>query len=852
MKLRPVWRRAAVFAAVALMVLVVFVSCRESDNTKVGVFEADFDDYRGTRSTMPAGMFVSGENDEGDPVGPAFYPFAGVFEVTAAAEAFSGFGAFTADGESFSFGIRERGEVDLRNARVFIEYTNETGRPIVGFRVSYDVETWIQGERDNRIRLKYHTDTSGFASVRDIVSTVNPAGALHSAAGARLVDGSLAENRTRVDVAFLLGELEAHGEDGLYPYGPLEPEETAYFRWQYSNAQLTDGDTRSALALNNVRVEPIYEHSAAGGAARGAAANGAARDGNAAEGAGSTSETTHGSPEAAGSARETAAPSPLAFDPPAGIYGEAVPLTISSSLEGATIYYTVDGSRPDPDAVMSDAEWDHLGRETRTRTFVYEAPIDTAGILALQSDISTIQTSNETGPWSWVAPPEAVERALVVRAVAVSGPNSSAHRTATLLFAEHANERFELPVFSIATDRGNFFDPETGIYVPGVDAGDDFWQSNFLNRGTDWEREAHLEFFDGGVRVLRQDLGLRIHGNFSRALPQKTLRLYSRSDYGSSRLNHQFFDEQDLDDFNRLLLRNGGNDWYRTMLTDPIQQSLVAHLDFETQAYRPTILFLNGEYWGIHNIRERYDQHYLETHYGLPRDQIIILEDDGFLDVGDEAYVDTFTRFRGRLADGEFSSWMEVDRYLDLGAYLDYLVAKIYAGNYDWPQNNIRLWRYVGEDVAAAPSPRDGRWRVMMYDLDVSLGHGESATYNMVAWTFGDKDEHPFLPEGEREFRADSFVLNQALMEIPEIRTEFLRRFDEHLDTTFHPDRVGEHIERITAGVEAEMPRHIERWSRPSSMDEWRAHIEAMHEFARERPARVRDHLREFFGEDAL
>ncbi len=862
MKFRGTAYRAAVFPAVALMGLVVLVSCGRSDSTDVGVFQTDFADYRGTRGTMPEGMFVVGENGEGEPVGPGFYPFAGVVEVQAAGgdavdarpgagvtgnatanpDTFSGFAAYTADGETFSFGIRERGEVDLRNARVFLEYTNDSGRHIVGFRVSYDVETWVHGERDNRIRLKYHTDTSGFSSVRDIVSTVNPAGAAHSADwaedvtgdetdGVRLVDGSLPENRTRVDVAFLLRELEADGADGLYPYGPLEPGKTAYFRWQYSNAHLTDGETRSALALNNIRVEPIFGDGTAGGATTNQAASRDTRQGG---------------------ARETAPLSPLAFNPPAGFYTEPVRLELSSGLDGATIYYTIDGSRPDPNAVMSDAAWDRLPVETRTRTFVYEDPVDTAAILQLQGDISTIQTSNETGPWSWVAPPDAVERALVVRAVAEAGPSSSAHRSATLLFADDPEERFLLPVFSIATDRGEFFDPETGIYVPGAEAAGTFEASNFLNRGTDWEREAHIEFFDGGVRVLRQTLGLRIHGNFSRALPQKTLRLYSRSDYGTSRMTHRFFDTQDLNDFNRLLLRNGGNDWYRTMLTDPVMQSLVEHLDFDTQAYRPAILFLNGEYWGIHNIRERYDQHYLETHYDLPRDQVIILEDDGLLDVGDESLVHTFTDFRERLADGHYTSWDEVNRSLDLGPYLDYLAAKIYAGNYDWPQNNIRMWRYVGEDVTAAPSPRDGRWRVMMYDLDVSLGHGESATYNMVAWTFGDKDVHPFLPAGERDFRADAFVLNQALMQISEIREEFLRRFDEHLDTTFHPDRVSGHIDRVSAGVEAEMPRHIERWGRPSSMDVWRAHIETMHEFARERPAIVREHLREHFGGAAL
>ena len=850
---RDYGRRALHLLAVCLASVLAFVACSRVSEP-AGVVSIDFSDYRGTRGTLPEGMFVTGENAEAEPVGPAFYPFSGVFDADLG-EPFGGFGAFTANGESYSFGIRERGTTGLRDARVFLRYTNETEQPIVGFRVSYEVETWVRGERDNRIRLKYHTDTRGFSDVRDIVSTVNPAGALEggdddadsqpvtpdrsTADGPEaLVDGSRDENRTRVSVSFLLSELEADGEAGLNPYKPLAPGDVAYFRWQYSNGELRDGETRSALALNNIRVEPVLaeETDGAGGRHRAESAADAGSHSESAAAADAERHTPSDLPRA-----------PLAFSRPAGFHADAFPLELASSLSGATIYYTVDGSRPDPTAVMSDSEWEALPQETRTRTHVYEGPISLAELLSRRADLATIQTSNEEGPWSWVEPPEDIERAVVVRAVAIAGPSRTDVRANTYLFAAESEGRFSLPVFSVATDRGNFFDPERGIYVPGTAGNEDFWQSNFLRRGTDWEREVHLEFFDSGERVIRQNLGVRIHGNFSRSLPQKTLRLYARSDYGTSRLSHRFFETPDRTDFNRLLLRNGGNDWYRTMLTDPVMQSLVEHLAFDTQAYRPAILFLNGEYWGIHNIRERYDQHYLETNYALPRDQVIILEDDGLLDVGDESFVHTFTDFRERLAEGHYTSWDEVNRSLDLGPYLDYLVAKIYSGNYDWPQNNIRFWRYVGEDTELAPSPRDGRWRIMMYDLDVSLGHGQSLTYDLVAWTFGDTDTHPFLPEGDRAEREEAFIINQSLLEIPEVREDFLSRFEEHLATTFHPDRVSEHIDGISGAVEAEMERHIARWGRPQSMDEWRSHIEAMHTFARERPAIVLEQLSRHF-----
>nr|WP_281419839.1 CotH kinase family protein [Evansella tamaricis] len=93
------------------------------------------------------------------------------------------------------------------------------------------------------------------------------------------------------------------------------------------------------------------------------------------------------------------------------------------------------------------------------------------------------------------------------------------------------------------------------------------------------------------------------------------MRLYSRSDYGVSRFNYQFFNTKRIDDFNRLILGDSGNDWGLTMFRDGAMQSLIHQLGLDTQHYRHTVLFINGEYWGIHNLRDRLDKHYLETHY---------------------------------------------------------------------------------------------------------------------------------------------------------------------------------------------------------------------------------------------
>jgi len=165
-----------------------------------------------------------------------------------------GFSAFTNGVDGNSFGIRERGEIDLRDSRVFYEYTNTTRNAIVGFNVSYDVECWYHGQRANRIRLKFNTEPIGFSAIDDLVSTVNPLGA---GGDGTPVDGSLPENRVAVSVFVDLLDLG---------FAPLAEGDVGYLRWQYSNASGDSGSIRSGLALNNLVIEPVFAGNVTGAA----------------------------------------------------------------------------------------------------------------------------------------------------------------------------------------------------------------------------------------------------------------------------------------------------------------------------------------------------------------------------------------------------------------------------------------------------------------------------------------------------------------------------------------------------------------------------------------------------------
>jgi len=211
-------------------------------------YTQDFNEYQGSMVTLPGPFSVSWDE------GRTANPFTGVgdFDTSDPDVAYGGFTAFTAGDDEYSFGIREREPIDLRDGRLFFAFTNNTDEPISRFEVSYDVEAWFIGDRRNRIRLKYDDDPEDPNSFdEDIFSTDNPS----SVTEIGKVNGSLAENRTTVSGIVDITALE---RDDV-AFEPLAPGETAYFRWQFSNADGDGGDLRSGLAINNLVITALID-----------------------------------------------------------------------------------------------------------------------------------------------------------------------------------------------------------------------------------------------------------------------------------------------------------------------------------------------------------------------------------------------------------------------------------------------------------------------------------------------------------------------------------------------------------------------------------------------------------------
>lgn len=519
---------------------------------------------------------------------------------------------------------------------------------------------------------------------------------------------------------------------------------------------------------------------------------------------------------------------------PSGYYGTDFFLQLNTSGD-AVIYFTTDGSIPD------------------TGSQVYSQPISIHSRIGEPNTISMIRTNNNYDPGppgyeGWQPPLGEVYKINVIRTRtlhpdAPPGPVKSLSYFVDPLL----NNRYSLPVFSLTTNNENLFDNEIGIYVYGN-------HDNYFQDGMEWEREVNLSFFEkNGFQAFSEDVGIRTHGNTTRSRPRKSLRVSTRNEYGNSWLNYQLFPDKNTQLFKRFILRNSGNDWDQAIFRDGFLQSLMRNLDVDQQYYRPAILFINGEYWGIHNIRDRYDEHYIEAKYGIPEMEMTMMENNGTFKFGNSAGQSHYSSMRNYVYTHNLTNdtyFAELSEKMDVESFTDMQIAHIYVMNTDWPGNNTLYWRYMrtGYDPQAL-NGRDGRWRWMLLDMDFGFGLdfyyvpgvNQGPAHNTLAMAL--QSNGPGWPNPDWS----TFFLRNMVKNVG-YRHYFINRFCDLLNTDFNETKVVYLLDSIQNLLEPEMQEHINRWRRPTSMGEWNGRVQTMRTFAQLRPNYIRQHLKLQFG----
>lgn len=501
-----------------------------------------------------------------------------------------------------------------------------------------------------------------------------------------------------------------------------------------------------------------------------------------------------------------------------GFYEEEFDVLLSSIM-GDSIYYTLNGDEPTLESSLYAGPLTIEDKDLQANYFC-NFPT-TPGV--------------ETNYNLWQAPNELIDKAMVLRFCTFrNGLRTSRIETRTYFIRDD----FSLPVLSITGNEEGFFSDESGIYVPGSSFDPDVPANsgNYFLTGDNWEREIHLELFDeAGILVLASNCGVRIHGGSSRVSALKSMKFYARSKYGDKYFDYRLMPASQNDKYKRFTIRSPMSDGGNTIIKDEVAHELSEDLNFPNQNSQPVVVFLNGEYWGIQTIRDRIDKYFLEYEEGAHRDSVNLVRGGSGL-LAEEGSADDMLELRAWIEENDLTddgNFAYVESKIDIENYIDYCIAEMFFANYDWPGNNVRLWSSTEED---------SRWRWIFYDLDGGLGNYE---YNMF--------EHCMVPDPDDNWPngvVATFMFRNLIK-----NNGFLIRFTERwatiLSTYFVAQQLQTTISKIKNKYETEMPKHIQRWNYPQSMDQWENDVNSIiGKFLAQRPCMIEQQIIDSFSLD--
>ena len=445
-----------------------------------------------------------------------------------------------------------------------------------------------------------------------------------------------------------------------------------------------------------------------------------------------------------------------------------------------------------------------------------------------------------------------ISKNSVIRAAAFrDGYLSGDVATATYLFRSDGVNH-ALPVVTLVTDPDNLWNSKTGIYATGDQFDPDaasyadtlqsatYYQAKFATEeqvDTIWEKPAAFSLFDdNGRQVFTQNVGIRIAGSFGRGRAQKGFNVIARKEYGKGSMEYPFFENRPYTEYKAVVLRAGAQDQNRSKIRDELASGLLEGTDINIlyQAYRPTVLYLNGEYWGVYFLKEKRNRFFVAQHENT-ENNVDLAIGKGFKQrtYGDNSDWVSLYEYATSHDLSASDAYNYVAERMDVDSFRDYMIAEIYNGNTD--TYNFQYYRLKG-----------GKWKFIFYDFCwgfQSPGH-ETLAFRM----------------GKTPSDVCSAKLFAAMLQNKGWRDSFCRRFGELLNTAFAPERVSALIEELYGYVEPEIKREREKFNKDTFMgvrqprtnlgsyEGFQSEISKLKDFAQKRPEEIKRQLKSVLG----
>ena len=526
----------------------------------------------------------------------------------------------------------------------------------------------------------------------------------------------------------------------------------------------------------------------------------------------------------------------LIFSDLPGIYQSRFELFVGCSDQSLTLYYTTDCSNPTPDSNLYDSG-EGISLAYRGGGRSDPSSVNIIRVAAFDSD------GNQVGETL----------------------------TGTYILSDVPEVRYTTMIVSIVCEPDDLYDYERGIMVEGK-VRDEFlanrpayWPegnpqlANFFMSGREWERPAHVEFFsETGEPLLTQEVGIRVSGGYNRQNEVKSLRLFARYDYADKNvMSYDFYPGLGsltgvpVGDFKSLILRSGSNNIWNSMVQTQFLMQLGEDVGLDTMHYRPVCVYLNGKYYGYMAMVEDYSPTYFETHYNLDADNITCIngaaelwgERVWELDNGETSEFNEFKHMMNYIMTLDMRSeeyYQKASEMLDLDNFIRYMCFEGYIANSDWPQNNVRVWRYNNGETEredkynpdAEAYGEDGRWRFLLKDLDLAAGYGDAVETNIFSRLDSD--------DGGLRLNA----VFKSLFRNADFRNRVFCFMCDLISDTMKPENVGAALGEVAASALGEMRYFTKSYGVSGGSNEaWQNHLSTPMSFFERRYDIVKEQL---------